>query len=650
MELRDLQCFAAVVEMRALSRAARHVHLAQPALSRRIHALERELGVDLLTRHAKGVGLTPAGVAFARGGEQLLGDLATALDRAEATAAGRRGRVVLAATRGAAARGFPTDVQESIRSDYPDITLVIRDVEQPSPADAVAQDRADVAVCTESELQAGLESESLWVETLDQVIVSRLHPLATRAAVTLEDLSAFPFVFARGTASASAQAQIAEKLRRAGLRSPVMALDGDLRAAHLAVATERGWTLISRARAHAPPEGTVPLTIQGVALAVDMTAVWRREERRPVVHTVLQRMRDVARHYPDTRVRPTPGARLRSRSLLFRVPRPGGTVPANLQLRQLRALLTVSTLPSIGRAAAQLGITQPVLSRRLRALEHAVGLTLLERSARGVALTAAGVSLAADAAAILEATEHLIREVSRARRAVEGRCVIGVVATAAATDLLTQVSQRCAVRHPDIQLRVAEMTTPEQRAALRGAQIDLGIAHALATKRSKAAGLVATRVLDDHLDAALLGLEHPLAGQREIAPAELADTPFLFMDRSFDPAFYDRMLSALAAAGLRPRIDVTCDDLPTVWSLVALGKGWTVGFHSQLHTGRAPVGTVAVRIGGFKLPLGLELLSRQNEPSPHVRAVASLFRAERRARGRRGRPRSLRNSAGHSRL
>ena len=649
MELRDLQCFAAVVEMRALSRAARHVRLAQPALSRRIHALERELGVDLLTRHAKGVGLTPAGVAFARGGEQLLGDLATALDRAEATAAGRRGRVVLAATRGAAVRGFPTDVQESIRSDYPGITLVIRDLEQPSPAEAVAQDRADVAVCTESELSAGLESESLWVETLDQVIVSRHHPLATRSAVTLEDLSSFPFVFARGTASAAAQAQVAEKLHRAGLRSPVMALDGDLRAAHLAVATERGWTLISRARAHAPPEGTVPLTIQGVALAVDMTAVWRREERRPVVHTVLQRMRDVARHYPDTRVRPASGGRLRSRSLLFRMPRPAGTVPANLQLRQLRALLTVSTLPSIGRAAAQLGITQPVLSRRLRALEHAVGLTLLERSARGVALTAAGASLAADTATILETTEHLVREVSRARRAVEGRCVIGVVATAAATDLLTQVSQRCAVRHPDIQLRVAEMTTPEQRAALRGAQIDLGIAHTFPTKRSKAGrgggGLVATRVLDDHLDAALLGLEHPLAGQREIVPAELADTPFLFIDRSFDPAFYDRMKGALAAVGLRPRIDATCDDLPTVWSLVAQGKGWTVGFHSQRHTGRAPAGTVAVRIAGFSLPLGLELLSRQNEPSPHVRAVASLFRAQ-----RRGRRRSLRDAAGRSRL
>jgi DNA-binding transcriptional LysR family regulator len=631
MELRDLQCFAAVVETQALSRAARRVHLAQPALSRRIHGLERELGVDLLTRHAKGVGLTAAGAAFARGGAQILAALAGALDSAEATAAGRRGHVVVAVTRAAAARGFPIDVQDAIRSDFPGITLAIRDFEQPTPADAVFQDHADLAVCTESELRPGLESEPLWVETLDQVIVARHNPLATRSAVTLEELSAFPFVFARGTASAEAQSRLAQTLRRAGLRSPVIALDGDLRAAHLMIATEHGWTLISRARAfHAPPEGTVALPIEGLALHVDMTVVWRRDERRAVVLTVLQRMREVARRYPESRVRTAPAGRPRSRSLLFRVPRPTGTVPADLQLRQLRALLAVSTLPSIGRAAARLGIAQPVLSRRLRALEHALGFALLERSARGVALTAAGVSLAGDAASILETEDHLVREVTRARRVVEGRCVIGTVATAAATDLLAQVTARCGAKYPDIQLRVEEMTTPAQRTALLAAQIDLGLAHQFPTNRSRGdggggGGILARRVLDDPLEVALVGAGQALARRQEITPADLMDTPFLFADRSFDTAFYDRVLAALAAAGLRPRIDATYDDRAAVWALVAQGKGWTVGFHSQL--GRAPVGTVAVRIAGFTVPFGVQLLTRRNESSPHVRAVASLFRA-----------------------
>ena len=640
MELRDLQCFAAVVETQALSRAARRVHLAQPALSRRIHALERELGVDLLTRHAKGVELTAAGVAFARGGAKILQALAGALDTAEATAAGRRGHVVLAVARAAAARGFPSDLQDAIRSDYPEITLAIRDFEQPTSAGAVAQDQADVAVCTESELQPGLESEPLWVEALDQVIVSRHHPLATRSAVTLEDLSAFPFVFARGTASAAAQSRVAQGLRRAGLRSPVMALDGDLRAAHLMIATEQCWTLISRARAaNAPPAGTVALPIAGLALQVDMTAMWRRDERRAVVHTVLQRMREVARRYPESRVRPPPGGRPRSRSLLFRMPRPAGTVPADLQLRQLRALLTVSGLPSIGRAATRLGIAQPVLSRRLRALEHALGFTLLERSARGVALTGAGLSLATDAAAILDDADHLVREASRAKRVVEGRCVIGTVATAAATDVLAQVTARCSAKYPDIQLRVEEMTTPSQRTALLAARIDVGLAHQFPTSRSRSEGIRARRVLDDPLDAVLVGAGHALARRPELEPGDLTATPFFFMERSYDAAFYDRVLTALTAAGLRPRIEATYADRAAVWALVAQGKGWTIAFHSQRD--RPPLGTVAVPIAGFHVPFGIELLTRRNESSPHVRAVASLFRALQS---------SLRNPASHSRF
>jgi len=91
MDIRDLRCFGAVAETLSMSRAAREARVAQPALSRRIRALESELGVALLSRHPKGVRLTPAGAAFADGSRQLLRDLAGALDRADTTAAGQRG-------------------------------------------------------------------------------------------------------------------------------------------------------------------------------------------------------------------------------------------------------------------------------------------------------------------------------------------------------------------------------------------------------------------------------------------------------------------------------------------------------------------------------------------------------------------------------
>jgi DNA-binding transcriptional LysR family regulator len=100
------------------------------------------------------------------------------------------------------------------------------------------------------------------------------------------------------------------------------------------------------------------------------------------------------------------------------------------------------------------------------------------------------------------------------------------------------------------------------------------------------------------------------------------------MERSFHPGFYDRLYRALAASGLRPRVDATYDGLQTVWSLAAQGNGWALGFHSQLS--RPPVGTVAVRITGFSLPFGLDLLSRRGESSPTVLAVIKVFREVRR--------------------
>src|SRR5256885_12508222 len=99
-----LRSFVAVGEARTLSGAAAQLHMPQPALPRQIRVLERELGVDLLERHPKGVTPTPAGEALIHGAPRILANTAIALERAEATAAGRRGRVVLGALRARFAR------------------------------------------------------------------------------------------------------------------------------------------------------------------------------------------------------------------------------------------------------------------------------------------------------------------------------------------------------------------------------------------------------------------------------------------------------------------------------------------------------------------------------------------------------------------
>ena len=191
-----------------------------------------------------------------------------------------------------------------------------------------------------------------------------------------------PFVFSLSNSSTGVRDRVVQALARAGMRSPLIALEGDLTAPHLAVAAERGWTLITRSRAQAPPEGTVVLSVAGLSVSVAVIAVWRRAERRPVVLTVLRRMLDLARSYPDSEVPAT--VPLPAPPRPFRTQRQPGMVPSGITLRYLRALTSVASAHSIGRAAERLGISQPALSRQLSELEHGLGITLLDRSARGV--------------------------------------------------------------------------------------------------------------------------------------------------------------------------------------------------------------------------------------------------------------------------
>ena len=377
--------------------------------------------------------------------------------------------------------------------------------------------------------------------------------------------------------------------------------------------------------------------IEGFHVGMRTVALWRRDERRPVLRTVLDRVYQLARAMKNAQVAPQPALPVlpRADGVGGRSRRAAGTVPPGIELRHLRAIVTVAAAQTIGRAAERLGVSQPALSRQLRELERAVGVPLLERTPRGATLLPAGTSLAEDAPALLATADRLVRDATRAKRGMEGRVKLGVVATGPTSALLTSAITLSAVRYPQVHLLVEEMPTPRQLPALAAGEIDLGLAHSFPTlNREKPAGLVALRLHEDRLDAALVPAGHPLAARRQIEAAALADLPFLFMERRFHPGFYDRVFAELRALGLEPKVEGTYDGLQAVWSLTAQGKGWSVGFRSQID--RPPAGTVAVPIRKFDLPWGIDLLSRHGESSPAVLGVIDVFREVRGKRRKRG--------------
>lgn len=612
-----------MAETHHLSRAATVLHMAQPALSRQIHELERELGVQLLDRHPRGVTPTAAGDVLARGSAQLLRDVAGALDRAENAAAGRSGRVVVGAPRVALVGGIAGALERALREHHPDISLVVRETEGVDGWDLVVSGDLDVCLGMYPATNPLIHMEPLWEERMSCALIPASHPLASRARVTAAELSDLPFLIPpRGVPSALIEVGMSQ-LIACGLRSPLVTLESGVAGAHLMVAAGRGWFVVTETLAASAPPGTSAPVLEGLRILVPLGVAWKRNERRPAVRHVIEFILDFARRNSRSHVRempvlpPAPPVRAHRR-------RKPGTAPVELEIRHLVALLEVAALQSIGRAADRLGVTQSALSRQLQELESALGFALLHRGARGVSLTAGGTALASECPALLGAVERLTRETTRARRGMAGHCVIGAVSTAASAELLGRVLTHCAVHHPHLSIVIDEVTTPEQAHALRQGRIDLGLMHSAALDE----GHVSRETIRaDKVDGALVGAAHPLASKTELTAADLANVPFLWMSEAYQPQFHELFTSGLAAIGLDPLVLATYEKISTIWTGVARGLGWCLASRSTRL--RPPAGTVAIRIAGLDVPWGLDIAWRKDERGAAVHAVIEAFRAAR---------------------
>jgi DNA-binding transcriptional LysR family regulator len=237
----------------------------------------------------------------------------------------------------------------------------------------------------------------------------------------------------------------------------------------------------------------------------------------------------------------------------------------DVELEDLRALLVLAETLHFGRAADRLHVSQPALSKRIRRMEGRIGGPLLVRGYRDVRLTEAGRLLAARSRHLIAEASATLALTERAVRGEAGLLRIGF-GIASILGVLPEVVRRFRRAHPEVQLHLRDMSTPDQIAALVSGEIDVGfIRHRAADSR-----LRMRPVLDEHLVAALGPHSRwdARAGLRSVA----AD-PFIIIARSRSASFYDHVLSVCAAAGFAPRIVQEADELFTVVSLVRAGLG-----------------------------------------------------------------------------
>jgi DNA-binding transcriptional LysR family regulator len=143
MELRHLRYFVAVAESRSFRLAAERILITQPAITRQIHDLEAELGVELFVRTAWGVTLTPAGELFLRETRTALGVLNSAMRSARQVASGKQGRLRIGFVEHAGWTSLVPEVFNRFRQAAPDVGLELLPLDTPEQLAALMADRLD---------------------------------------------------------------------------------------------------------------------------------------------------------------------------------------------------------------------------------------------------------------------------------------------------------------------------------------------------------------------------------------------------------------------------------------------------------------------------------------------------------------------------
>lgn len=238
--------------------------------------------------------------------------------------------------------------------------------------------------------------------------------------------------------------------------------------------------------------------------------------------------------------------------------------------RQLQAFITVAEERHFGRAAERLNLASSPLGRLIRALEDEVGTPLLSRTTRRVDLTAAGAAFLPQAQAILDQLGSAAQLARRAAQGETGRVRLGYMGAAQAA-LLPRLWRALRAAHPDVQLEVSELCTPDQRQALLAGELD--------------AGLMALPVWHDELLArplaripllAALPREHPLATRPSLTLRALAQEEWLTCTPYATTLPPEQVQALCMAFGLVPRTRAVGGSEHAVVARVAAGVGVTL--------------------------------------------------------------------------
>ncbi|APA68496.1 LysR family transcriptional regulator [Janthinobacterium sp. 1_2014MBL_MicDiv] len=288
----------------------------------------------------------------------------------------------------------------------------------------------------------------------------------------------------------------------------------------------------------------------------------------------------------------------------------------SLELRHFRCVLAVAHSLHFARAAAELGISPPALTKQVQETESLLGTRLFQRSKRAVTLTAAGELFVPEAARALEQLEQAQDVARRAGRGELGRLEIGYVASAAYAGVLQAQFARFRAAHPGIRIGAREYAMETLPELLDQGRLDLAFVRPPLRLPDGVASVV---LLRDRFVLAVQA-DSPLARLGVVAPANLAQQAFIVPEQELGTVEFSRR------GGYAPQVTSRPGSLLAVLTEVSLGVGCAIVPHSVMASVRLP-GVEFRELAQPAISSEIAVAFRRHEQAPAARAFIAQLRA-----------------------
>lgn len=284
-----------------------------------------------------------------------------------------------------------------------------------------------------------------------------------------------------------------------------------------------------------------------------------------------------------------------------------------MELRHVRYFLAVAEYLNFSKAAQQLHIAQPPLSRQIRQLEDDLGVALFVRNKRRVELTKAGRVFLDEARKLVVQAGHATEAARHAQKGESGVVKIGI-ASGLGGVVGRAVTEHCR-RFPAINVECKDIFSTVQNEILRRREIDVGFLRPPVDPVN-----LDCELLFEEEFVVILPKAHRLAKRKSLRLKDVADEPLIIFDRNFSSGLYDKILGLYSRQGFTPHFTVAHVEAHEEAGaiMVASGKAIFIGAGAIVTRSVNGIELASVRLNETEAKIEVYMAWRKDEDSTAV--------------------------------